>query len=284
MFPLRSVLYVPACNAKALAKVPSLPCDAVIFDLEDSVAPEAKAEARAQLAAQYHGAEPGTRQLCVRINRAGTAWYDEDIKLAAKLSPDAVVLPKVESAAELKHLAHDLFTAGCSDRTRLWALIETPKGVLAAATLAEGNPRLSALVLGLNDLASGLNVALTPDRAALMHAMSTVLLAARAQGLMVLDGVYPVLGDSAGFTAQCAQARSLGFDGKTLIHPAQITPANAAFSPSATEIAWAQKVSAAWTAGSHKGVTVVDGQMIEELHVKQAERLLSLAQHVKAKS
>jgi citrate lyase subunit beta / citryl-CoA lyase len=282
--PLRSALYVPASNPKALAKLPTLKCDAVIFDLEDAVAPDAKAQAREQLKTHYQACQPGPMQLCIRVNRYTTPWYADDIKLAAQLGPDVVVLPKAESAEEIHHAAHDLFMAGCTDRTKLWALVETPKGVLAAATLASGSPKLAALVLGLNDLAKDLQAELTPDRQALLYAMSAVLLAARAQGLLALDGVYPDLKDAAGFEQQCAQARALGFDGKTLIHPDQIPPANRIFGPTHEAIRHAEKICAAWRADAHKGVTVVDGQMIEALHLQQAERTLALAQAILERS
>lgn len=279
--PLRSVLYVPASNIKALAKVPSLKCDAVIFDLEDAVASDAKVQAREQLTAHYQACQPGPMQLCVRVNRYTSPWYADDIKLAAQLSPDAVVLPKVETAEEIHRAAHDLFIAGCSDRTKIWALIETPKGVLASATLASGSPKLAALVLGLNDLAKDLRAELTVDRQALLYVMSAVVLAARAQNLHVFDGVCPDLMDAAGFEQQCKQAKAMGFDGKTLIHPDQIGPANLIFSPSPESVRQAEKICAAWRADAHKGVTVVDGQMIEALHVQQAERILALAEFIR---
>ena len=274
--PLRSLLYVPACNARALEKARELPCDGLILDLEDAVLPEAKEEARHNLRAALKVGSYAPRTVLIRINRFDTPWNGPDKKLVAEVNPDGVVLPKVESADEVKSAERALFHAGVSDRTRIWAMIESSRGVLNAAAIAGSSPRLAGLIMGANDLANNLHVAITDDRLALLYSLSQVVVAARAHHLSVIDGVYGNLASEAGFAAACAQGVQLGFDGKTVIHPDTIAEANRAFAPSPEAIKFAEKVEEAWTTQQHKGVVVVDGQMIEDLHVRMAQRILRL--------
>ena len=279
MRPLRSVLYVPAINDRALGKVGSLPCDAVILDLEDAVAPEEKARARALAVNAIAGGFEG-RTAVLRVNAAGTPWAEDDIKAAIAADPDAVLVPKIESAADVA--AYHAALSGASDGLELWAMIETPRAVLNLPEIAAraAETRLAGLVVGLNDLALALRAKWTPGRPAFSAALQGTVLAARAHGLIALDAVFNDLEDAAGFEAECRQGRELGFDGKTVIHPRQIQPANAAFSPTRAEITWAQGVVAAFGDPANAGVGVlrIDGSMVERLHLQEAERILSLAE------
>ena len=275
----RSALYMPASNPRALEKARTLDCDVVILDLEDAVAPEAKAEARAAACAAVRGGGYGDRELVIRINRLDTPWGIADVQAVAAAGPHAILLPKVESASEVLQL--EALMAGLDARTgtRIWCMIETPKGFLKLEKIAVASPKLACLVMGFADLVKDLRAIDTVDRAPLHYAMSRAVMVARAAGLDVLDGMYPNIRDEEGLRRQCQQARTFGFDGKTLIHPSQIGPANAVFSPSEGEVEQARRIIAAFEDAERegKGLAVLDGQMIEALHAQTARRLLAMA-------
>jgi citrate lyase subunit beta/citryl-CoA lyase len=282
--PRRSLLFMPGANARALEKSRELPADGLIFDLEDAVAPEAKEAARAAVAAAVKHGGYGPRELVLRVNALATNWGEGDLKAAAAMPLDAVLLPKVESAERVGETVARLDRAGAPASLAVWCMIETPRGVLAAAEIAAASPRVAALVMGTSDLTKDLRARDMPDRTPLLTSLGMVLLAARAHGLAALDGVHLALADDAGFAAACVQGRAFGFDGKTLIHPKQIAPANAAFAPSADEVAQARRIIAAHDAAlaAGKGITVVDGRLIENLHVEAAHRTVALAEAVAA--
>jgi (3S)-malyl-CoA thioesterase len=270
--PYRSVLYVPASNARAMAKVRVLPIDAIIFDLEDAVAPDQKVAARATLAEALAEGGYGDRQRIVRINDLSTEWGIEDAKAVAALECDAVLLPKVESAAQVQALA-DI----TGDRP-IWAMMETPLGMLNAAEIA-AHPMLRGMVMGTNDLAKELQSRFRPDRLPMQAGLGLCLLAAKAHGVTIVDGVYNAFKDDEGLAAECEQGRDMGFDGKTLIHPAQVEIANAAFAPDAAEIDLARRQIAAFeeAEAAGTGVAVVDGKIVENLHVVTAKQILAKA-------
>jgi citrate lyase subunit beta / citryl-CoA lyase len=280
--PRRSVLYLPGSNPRALEKARVLPADGLIFDLEDAVAPEAKETARASVAAALTAGGYAPREVILRVNGLDTAWGHADLAIAATLPIDAVLLPKVESADRVRLTVSLLDTLGAPPELSVWCMIETPLGVLRAAEIAGASPRLAALVLGTADLTKDLNARETRDRLPLMTALGLVLLAARAHGSAVLDGVQLDLADMAGFAAFCRQGRELGFDGKTLIHPTQIEPANAAFAPSEDEVARARRLVAAYTeaVAAGKGAIRHEGRLVEALHVEAARRTLALAEAI----
>src|SRR3954452_17520449 len=251
--PRRSVLYLPGSNPPALEKARTLPADGLIFDLEDAVAPEAKEAARANVAAALSEGGYAPRELILRINGLDTVWGHADLAVAATLPIDAVLLPKVESADRVRLAVALLDALGAPPALSVWCMIETPLGALRAAEIAGAGPRLSALVLGTSDLTKDLNARETRDRLPLMTASGLVLLAARAHGCAVLDGVQLDLDDAEGFAASCQQGRELGFDGKTVIHPTQIAAANAAFAPSDDEVARARRLVAAYAEGVEAG-------------------------------
>jgi citrate lyase subunit beta/citryl-CoA lyase len=275
---------MPGANPRALEKARELPADGLIFDLEDAVAPDAKETAREAVAAALAQGGYGKRELVLRVNALDTEWGEDDLRAAASMPLDAVLLPKVESAERVRETVARLDRAGAPPGLVVWCMIETPRGVLAAAEIAGASSRVAALVMGTSDLTKDLRAYDTPGREPLLTSLGLVLLAARAYGLAALDGVHLDLADEAGFAAFCAQGRALGFDGKTLIHPKQIAPANAAFAPSMEEIAQARKIiaahAAALTAG--KGIVVVDGRLIENLHVKAARDTVALAEAIAA--
>ena len=275
----RSMLYMPASNARALEKARTLPTDALVFDLEDAVAPDAKIAARAAAVAAANSKAYGQREVLIRANALDTAWCADDIAAAATSGADGVVLPKVNGPDDIRTAAGMLRAAGAPAHFALWAMMETPRGILAAAAIAESSPRLAGFLIGTADLAKDLHCAHPADRAPMLYALQACVLAARAFDLFVLDGVHVDLDDEAGFNAACQQGRAMGFDGKTLIHPRQVAGANVAFAPSAREIARAQNIVAAHkeAAAQGKGVTVLDGRLVEVLHVREAERLLAHA-------
>ncbi|QKQ47494.1 MULTISPECIES: HpcH/HpaI aldolase/citrate lyase family protein [Achromobacter] len=277
--PRRSVLYMPGANARALDKARTLDADALILDLEDAVAPDAKAQAREQVAAALRAGGYGRRECVVRINALDTAWGHDDVRAIARAGADAVLLPKAQSAAELAALAQALDAAGAPASLPLWAMAETPLGFLRLDAIAGGHPRLAAIVVGTSDLVKDLHARHTPSREETLLARSMAVMAARAHGLAALDGVHLDLNDDAGLLAACAQGRNQGFDGKTLIHPKQIAAANAAFAPAPEELAAARKRLDAWRAAQAAGlgVAVVDGALVENLHAREAERVLALA-------
>jgi len=280
--PRRSVLYMPGSNPRALAKARSLAADGLILDLEDAVAPDAKQEARQQVLAALAEGGYGRREILVRVNSLATPWGQADIVAAAGSGADALLIPKVESADMVRQVEAVMVAAGAPPTLALWCMIETPRGVLRVAEIAESTPRLAGLVMGTSDLAKDLHCAHTPDRQPMVTALGLTLLAARANGLAALDGVHLDLDDEDGFAAACYQGRAFGFDGKTLIHPKTIAAANQVFAPSAEELDWSRRIIAAHAeataAGS--GVVVVDGRLVEQLHVENARRLVDLAARI----
>jgi citrate lyase subunit beta/citryl-CoA lyase len=282
--PRRSVLYMPGANERALAKAEGLPADALILDLEDAVAPDAKAEARDRVGAAAASGRYGHREVTIRVNGIGTPWHDDDVRAAAAAGPAGVVVPKVESAAAVHRVGEALEAAGAPDRTAIWAMVETPLGVLHAAEVAAASERLAVLVMGTNDLAKELQAEHVPGRAPLLPGLGLALLAARAAGKVILDGVYNDIGDAAGFEAECVQGRRLGFDGKTLIHPSQLEPCNRVFAPAADEVDRARRIIEAFrqAEAEGRGVVTVDGRMVENLHVDQARRTLAQAAAIEA--
>ncbi len=280
--PRRSVLYLPGSNARALEKARSLAADALILDLEDAVAPSAKEAARAQVVAALSAGGFGRRELIVRVNGAATPWGPADLAAAARSGAHAVCLPKVERAEEVRAAERALAAAGAPADLAIWCMIETPRGVLAADAVAGASPRSSCLVAGTSDLVKDLGARATPGRAEVLPALGLILLAARAHGLAALDGVHLDLADDAGLEEACRQGRDLGFDGKTLVHPRQIDPANRAFAPDAAELALARRIVAAHAEAqaAGRGVTVLDGRLVEALHVEAARRRIALAEAV----
>jgi citrate lyase subunit beta/citryl-CoA lyase len=277
--PRRSVLYMPGSNTRAMEKARGLAADALVLDLEDAVAPDAKAVARAAVAAAVRAGGYGRRELVVRVNGLATPWGYEDLAAAAAMKVDAVLLPKVESADAVRQAEALLEASGAPDSLALWCMMETPLGMLHAEQIAGASPRVAALVMGTSDLAKDLHARHTRDRLPMITALGLCILAARAFRLAVLDGVHLDLADDEGFVQACRQGRELGFDGKTLIHPKTIAAANAAFAPTAEEIDWARRVIAAHAAAeaAGKGVVLLDGRLIENLHVEDARRTVALA-------
>ncbi|MBB6506584.1 citrate lyase subunit beta/citryl-CoA lyase [Sphingomonas endophytica] len=278
--PRRSALFLPASNARAIEKARALPCDVVILDLEDAVAPAQKEAARAAAVAAIRDGGFGARELAVRANALDTPWGGDDLMALGEAAPDAVVLPKLEDAATLSRAR-----AALGDRPALWAMIETCAGVLAlpAIVAAAADHGLAALIAGTNDLARELRCRAGPDRTPLLPALGQIVLAARAAGLVALDGVINTLDDQAAIAAECAQARAYGFDGKTLIHPAQIAAANDAFGPADAEVAAARTLTAAFDGREDEGAIRVDGRMVERLHLEEARRVLALAEAIAAR-
>lgn len=281
---------MPAANARAVEKARALPQDCVILDLEDSVAPEAKPEARAMAAAAIRAGGFGTKSLVIRVNDLSTPWGAADLKAAVEAGVDAVLLPKVEGPADVVRASSLLDEAGAKPATRLWVMIETARAILnagaiaAAANLADGR-RLAGFALGTNDLAKDLKL---PGgykaRDHLRTSLQIAILAARAEKLLILDSVYNDIADAAGFAAECAEARAMGFDGKTLIHPSQIAPANQAFSPDPKAVAEARAIVAAYAEpeAQGKGAIQLNGRMVERLHLAEAEQLLAMAEAIAA--
>jgi citrate lyase subunit beta/citryl-CoA lyase len=283
--PRRSMLYMPGSNARAIEKARDLPVDGIILDLEDAVAPDAKAQARDLIVQELRKGGFGGREVLVRINGLDTAWWRDDLAVAAA-GPDALLLPKVSAPEQLRELARHFVGVGAEARIRIWAMMETPLAMLnareiAAAALDQAT-RLAGFVMGTNDLAKETRARIVPGRAPMLPWLMACVAAARAYGLAILDGVYNELGDLEGFAAECRQARDLGFDGKTLIHPQQIAPCNAAFSPPPEEVAWARKIIAAFDLPENagKGVIQVEGRMVERLHAEMARQVVAIADAV----
>ena len=275
---LRSVLYVPGANERALEKARDLAVDALILDLEDSVLPGSKTQARERVCELVRTGAYGRTPVAVRINAIGTSWHAEDVAVVTSVEPDAVIVPKVQSGEEVLAVEQALQRAG-SSRTQIWVMVETPLAVLRALDIATASERLTVLVIGTNDLVAALGASNTPDRGALETSLGLCLLAARASGRQILDGVYNDVRDAAGFEAECLQGRQLGFDGKTLIHPAQIEACNRAFSPSRQELEHAGRVIEVFeqAARAGAGVATIDGRLIESLDVDAARRVLASA-------
>lgn len=278
------MLYVPGQNPRALEKAARLPADALILDLEDAVHPEAKGEAREAVQTAVESGRYGSRETVVRINGLDTEWGRPDLEAMADgaRSLDAVLLPKVEDPSQLVAAASVLKSRGAKAELGLMAMIETPMGVLRVADIAAATPQLICLVVGTNDLEALIGFRPTPDRLPLLNALSTCILAARAHGVGIVDGVHTQLDDPKGFEAACQQGRDLGFDGKSLIHPSQIGPANRVFHPSPPELQRAHRVVQAFeeARAAGRGVTTVDGQLVEELHVRIAQRTVAFAEAV----
>jgi citrate lyase subunit beta / citryl-CoA lyase len=280
--PRRSLLYMPGSNPRALEKARGLPADGLIIDLEDAVAPDAKESARSIVAAALAKGGYGGRELVLRVNPLDTVWGHSDLATAATMPIDAVLLPKVESADRVRVTVSLLDALGAPERLAVWCMLETPRGILNARKIAAASSRLAALVLGTSDLTKDLHALSTRDRMPLLTSFGFAILAARAHGLAILDGVHLDLSDTEGLAASCRQGRELGFDGKTLIHPEQIAAANAAFAPSREEIDWSQRIILVHgeAAAAGKGVLLVDGRLIEPLHVENARRLVALAEEI----
>ena len=280
--PLRSVLYMPSSNERALEKAKSIACDGLILDLEDAVAPDAKPAAREAAAAAAASGDYGRRTVTIRVNGLGTQWHDDDIVAASQAGPAAIVVPKVDSADEVAQLVSAMEKAGAPDHTRLWAMVETPVAILDALAIARSSERLGAFVLGTNDLVKELYAEHVPGRAPILPSLHTALLAGRAAGIAVIDGVYNDVKDTEGFLAECEQGRQMGFDGKTLIHPGQVEGANRAFAPDEQAVDDARGLIAAWEDGKGAGVVTFNGRMVENLHVESARRTLAIDEAIRA--
>lgn len=283
MRPRRSLLYIPGSNARALEKAKALPADGLILDLEDAVAPEAKDAARAAVCAAMRQGF-GKREVIVRINALDSAWGERDLLETAAAKPDAILIPKVASERDVHRVEQRLMHVPEAAGVAIWAMIETPRAVLDSSGIAAAGGRLACLVLGTNDLVKELGAIHTKDRANLFYILGQTVLAARAHGLAVIDGVHNDIADSEGFALACAQARSFGFDGKTVIHPSQLGASNAAFAPTAEDIAAAMRIVAAFEAPENqgKGAIKVDGRMVERLHEEMARKTLALAEAIAA--
>ena len=287
--PRRSLLYMPGSNARALEKARTLPADGVILDLEDSVAPDAKEAARAQVAAAVKAGGFGPREVFIRVNGVDTPWHADDLSAAAHAAPDAILVPKVSNAETLELIGRRLLDMGTDHKTRVWAMIETPLAIFnilsIAAEAKDSESRLSGFVMGTNDLAKDTRARLVPGRAPMLGWLSTCIAAARIYGIDILDGVYNDIGNADGFEMECRQGVELGFDGKTLIHPNQIAPCNTAFSPSPEEVAQARKMIVAFDLPENKskGVVSIDGRMVERLHADMARRTVAIAEAIAAR-
>jgi citrate lyase subunit beta/citryl-CoA lyase len=287
--PRRSVLYMPGSNARAIEKAKTLPADGVIIDLEDAVAPDAKVAARKQVADAVKAGGFGTREVFIRINGIDTEWHAEDLHDAGRAAPDGIVVPKVSSPDQLELIGRRLLDMSIDHKTRIWAMIETPIAIFnvkdIAAAAKDSETRLAGLILGTNDLAKETGAKFVPGRAPMLPWLATCILAARAYGIAVLDGVYNDLSDAEGFLSECGQGRDLGFDGKTLIHPNQVEPCNAEFSPSDDEVAQARKIIAAFDRPENKGKGVVslDGRMVERMHADIARKVVAVADAIAAR-
>ena len=277
--PRRSVLYMPGANERALEKAKTLETDALILDLEDAVAPDAQEQARDRVCAAAASGVYGNREITIRINGLGTQWHDADLAAVVAAKPAAIVVPKVNSADEVRELDAAITAASGADDLALWAMIETPEAIRNVASIATASERLTVLVMGTNDLVAELHAVHVPGRAPILTALSLSVLAARDAGKVILDGVYNDVKNAEGFEAECLQGRQFGFDGKTLIHPSQLEPANRLFAPSPSEVEHAQAVIAAFDEATTqgKGVATVNGKLIENLHVADAHRILAVA-------
>lgn len=284
--PRRSLLYMPGSNTRAMEKAKTLPIDAVILDLEDSVAPDAKAEARKLVAATVKGGGFGRREVFVRVNGIETPWFSDDLDAVVPARPDVLLVPKVSSPKTLEMIGQRLLDMHADARVRVWIMVETPLAVFdireLAAVASDSETRLGGFVMGTNDLAKETRVRLVPGRGPMTGWLANCVLAAHAYGLDIVDGVYNSLSDLDGFKRECAEGRDLGFDGKTLIHPNQVEPCNEVFSPSADEVALAKKMIAVFDQPENrgKGVVQIDGRMVERLHAEMARRTVAIAQAI----
>jgi citrate lyase subunit beta/citryl-CoA lyase len=282
--PRRSVLYMPGANERALEKAKGIPADSLIFDLEDAVSPDAKPDARDRVCAAAGSGGYGLREIVIRANGLDTQWGADDLAAAATSGAAAVLVPKIGGAADIGEVERRLDAAGAPETMRIWAMLETPAGILDARHVCTASERLSVLVMGTNDIAKELRAEQVPGRAPMQVALQSCLLAARLAGKVILDGVYNDIKDEEGFRAECVQGRQLGFDGKTLIHPSQVEPCNEVFAPSPEEVDHARAVIAAFEAAEAegKGVVSLDGRMIENLHVEAARRALAADEAITA--
>ncbi len=280
--PRRSVLYMPCSNVRALDKAQTLTADGFIFDLEDAVGPDAKATARTAACEALRTKNYGMREKILRVNSLATPWGYDDLVAAATSGADAVLLPKVESGDMVRQAVAILDAAGAPSTLPVWCMMETPLGILHAEEIAGASPRLGGFVMGTSDLTKDLHATHTPDRLPMLPSLAICLLAARAYGLAIVDGVHLDLNDDEGFERVCKQGRDLGFDGKTLIHPKTIAPANRVFSPSEGDVTFARKIILAHeqATAEGKGVVVVDGKLVENLHVVAAKRTVALAEAI----
>jgi citrate lyase subunit beta/citryl-CoA lyase len=283
--PRRSVLYMPGSNPRALEKGKTLAADGLILDLEDAVAPDAKVAARGQVCAAIKAGGYGKRELIIRVNGLNTPWGYDDLIAAAGTGADAVLLPKTETAETVRQAENVLAASGVPESLAIWCMMETPRGVLNAQEIAGAGPRVTCLVMGTSDLTKAIHARHTPLREPMLTSLSLCVLAARAFDLAIIDGVHLDLNDDAGFEQSCRQGVELGFDGKTLIHPKTVATANRIFAPAAEEVAWATRIIAAHAeaAAQGKGVVVVDGKLIENLHVAEALRTVALAEAIAAR-
>jgi citrate lyase subunit beta/citryl-CoA lyase len=288
--PRRSVLYMPGSNTRALEKAKTLPADGVILDLEDAVAPDAKAAARDKVVAAVKAGGFGAREVFIRTNGFDTPWFADDLAAAAGAAPDAILIPKISTGEQLELIAQRLLSTHADRRVRIWAMIETPAAIFnvraIAAAAKDEETRLTGFVMGTNDLAKETRARLVPGRAPMVPWLMTCVLAAREHGIDILDGVYNDIANAEGFVAECTQACDFGFDGKTLIHPNQIGPCNAAFSPSADEVAQARKMIAAFDLpeNKNKGVVQIEGRMVERMHAEMARRTVAIAQAIEGRA
>ena len=281
--PRRSVLYMPGSNARAIEKARTLPVDGIILDLEDAVAPSAKEAARTQVVKAVKAGGFGRREVFIRINALDTPWSVDDLTAAAQAGPDAILVPKVTTIEQLDMIGQRLFDVRSDLKVRIWAMIETPLALFNILTLAaeanEPETRLAGFVIGTNDLAKETHARIVPGRAPMRPWFATCIAAARVYGIDILDGVYNDIGNAEGFARECAEARDMGFDGKTIVHPNQIAPCNETFSPSAEEIAEARKIIAVFDqpANKDKGVVDLDGRMVERMHADIARHTVAIA-------
>ena len=286
--PRRTVLFMPGSNARALEKAYNLPVDGIILDLEDSVAPDAKPLARDQIAQAVAAKGFGKREIIIRTNNLESPWWQDDMAMAAKVAPDGILVPKVSGPEDIQTISGKLAKLKANPSIRVWAMIETPIGVLRAQDIAaqahDSTARLTGFIMGPNDIARETRMRMLPGRAAMLPLFSHCIIAARAYGLEILDGPYNDINDVAGFSRECAQGRDMGFDGKTLIHPGQIDAANAAYTPHPEEVARARKIIGAFDTpeNADKGVVQLDGQMVERLHVEMAKRTIAIADAIAA--
>lgn len=282
--PRRSVLYVPGNNIRALEKAKTIAADAVILDLEDAVGDDAKEESRDRVVQVVNDGAYHPREVVVRINGLGTSWYDDDLKAVAGSRAAGILVPKIESAQEVRTIVAGLDAAGAPSDLKLWVMVETPIAFLRSEEIAGASDRLAVLVAGTNDLVNDLHALYRPGRAPILTALSLAVLGARAAQKSVLDGVFNDIKNSEGFAVEATQGREMGFDGKTVVHPAQVAPANEIFGPTSTEVDYARTVVAAYEQGQAAGnsVVTVDGKMIESLHVRDAHRILDLAARIES--
>ncbi|MFO1154844.1 MAG: CoA ester lyase [Rhodospirillales bacterium] len=280
--PRRSVLYMPGSNVRALEKAKTVAADGLILDLEDATAPDAKEIARRHVCEAVKAGGYGMRELIIRVNSLSTKWGYEDIAAASQSGCHAILLPKVESADAVRHMEAIMVANGAPVGMAIWAMMETPRSVLESTRIAEASPRMACLVMGTSDLAKELDCAHTRERLPFITSLGLCLLAARATGLSILDGVYLDLNDEAGFDYACRQGAEMGFDGKTLIHPKQVAGCNEVFTPRPEDVAWSRKIIDAHAAASARGegVCVVDGKLIENLHVESAKRVVAMAEMI----